>query len=293
MHIPSEMLSGSVCPVTAVLAAGGVAVSAYALVTGKSKIPSTSKFALTSAAVFALQMLNYPIWDGISGHLIGGVFAASILGAPAAVLSLAIVLILQTLMFADGGILMLGANVFNMAVIGAGLGGLIKLMLEKKNVGESTAIGLAAFASVELAVLAVCVELLASGKGNFSIFVTLLGVHTALAMCEGCATVALSSLIKKSETSGAKKGVFALSLLTIVALMISPFASAFPDGFEWTMKNFALLPDAPNFTNAPFIDYVVPAISNDVVSGVVAGFIGVFVTMLVSFGVAKILPTKA
>ncbi|MBO5254410.1 MAG: PDGLE domain-containing protein, partial [Opitutales bacterium] len=158
---------------------------------------------------------------------------------------------------------------------------------------ESTAIGLAAFASVELAVLAVCVELLASGKGNFSIFVTLLGVHTALAMCEGCATVALSSLIKKSETSGAKKGVFALSLLTIVALMISPFASAFPDGFEWTMKNFALLPDAPNFTNAPFIDYVVPAISNDVVSGVVAGFIGVFVTMLVSFGVAKILPTKA
>ena len=81
MHIPSEMLSSSVCPVTSVMAASGVAFSTYLLAKGKSKIPSASKFALVSAAVFALQMLNYPIWDGVSGHLIGGVFAASILFA--------------------------------------------------------------------------------------------------------------------------------------------------------------------------------------------------------------------
>ncbi len=294
MHIPSEMLSGSVCPITAVLAAGGVAVSAYALAKGKSEIPSASKFALTSASVFALQMLNYPVWDGVSGHLIGGVFAATVLGVPAAVLSLAIVLILQTLMFADGGILMLGANVFNMAIIGAGLGGLIKSFLQKKNFGEQTSIGIAAFASVELAVLAVCAELLASGKGSISVIATLIGVHTALALCEGCATVALSSLINTSqEKSASKKSVLSLGILVVVALMISPFASAFPDGFEWTMQQFALLPDAPNFVNAPFADYAVSAISAEVVSGIVAGVVGVFATLLVSFAVAKVFPNKA
>ena len=122
------MLSGAVCPVSAALAATGVAASAYALAKG-GKAPSALKFSLVSATVFGLQMLNYPVWSGISGHLIGGVFAASLLGIPAAILSLSIVLILQTLMFADGGILMLGANVLNMALLGAGLGGAFRAFL--------------------------------------------------------------------------------------------------------------------------------------------------------------------
>ena len=294
MHIPSEMLSSSVCPVSAVLAASGVAVSAYALAKGKAKIPSASKFALTSAAVFALQMLNYPIWNGVSGHLIGGVFAAVLLGTPAAVLSLAIVLVLQTLLFADGGILMLGANVFNMGVVGAGLGGLIYSALRKKNFAKSTSVGVSAFLSVELAVFAVCVELWASGKGSFSVFATLIGVHTALALCEGVATIGLVSLINEtSEKSVSKKSILTLCALVLGALMISPLASAFPDGFEWTMEKFSLLPSAPNFVNAPFAEYCVSAISSEIVSGLVAGFVGVVATMLVSYMVAKLLPAKA
>ena len=120
MHIPSEMLSGAICPLTATIAAAGIGTSIYMLSSGARQIPSPLKFSLTSAAVFAVQMLNYPIWDGISGHLIGGVFAAAILGIPAAVLSMSIVLLLQTLLFADGGILMLEANIVNMALIGTG-----------------------------------------------------------------------------------------------------------------------------------------------------------------------------
>ena len=107
MHVPSAMLHGAICPVSATLATLGIASAVYVLSRHKESLPAPGKFALVSAAVFGLQMLNYPIWNGISGHLIGGVLAVSLLGTPAAVLSLALVLTLQTLLFADGGILML------------------------------------------------------------------------------------------------------------------------------------------------------------------------------------------
>ena len=77
MHIPSEMLSGAVCPVTAAVSLVGVAASAALLVRRPASAPRAGDFALTGAAVFALQMLNYPVWGGVSGHLVGGVFASS------------------------------------------------------------------------------------------------------------------------------------------------------------------------------------------------------------------------
>ena len=99
--------------------------------------PTAQKFALVSTAVFAMQMLNVPIGAGVSGHVIGGVFAAAVLGVPAAVLSVALVLVIQTLLFADGGLDMLGLNVFNMAVVGAGFGGLLREFLISKNLSDT------------------------------------------------------------------------------------------------------------------------------------------------------------
>ena len=84
-----------------------------------------------------MQMLNVPIGAGVSGHVIGGVFAAAVLGVPAAVLSVALVLVIQTLLFADGGLDMLGLNVFNMAVVGAGFGGLLREFLISKNLSDT------------------------------------------------------------------------------------------------------------------------------------------------------------
>ena len=92
--------------------------------------PTAQKFALVSTAVFAMQMLNVPIGAGVSGHVIGGVFAA-------AVLSVALVLVIQTLLFADGGLDMLGLNVFNMAVVGAGFGGLLREFLISKKLSDT------------------------------------------------------------------------------------------------------------------------------------------------------------
>ncbi len=289
MHIPSEMLAGSVCSVTAALAVAGVGVAAASIYRLKKYAPSAIRFALVSATVFGLQMLNYPVFHGISGHLIAGVFAASILGIPAGVLSMALVLTIQTLLFADGGLMMLGANVVNMALLGAGVGGLLRQTMIKRNMTSDVATGIAAAASVELAVLALCFELTVSGKATGSAILTLFAVHTVLAVIEGFATALLVKVCAFTGEKGASRNGYAvLSGLVLACLAVAPFASAFPDAFEWTMDRFHLLPNAPAFTHAPFADYAIGGISNGLVSAFSAGAIGVAVVMMISF--AMLLP---
>lgn len=284
MHIPAEMLNGAVCPVTAAVSLIGVGASAALLMRKSENAPKALDFTLTGAAVFTLQMLNYPIWGGISGHLIGGVFAAAILGVPAGVLCMALVLMVQTLLFADGGLLMLGANVLNMALIGAGLGGLILNALTKRGLGRLPAVTLAGAASVLLAALALGGELALSGKATWSVIGTLLGVHLALAVVEGVACLGLMALVRPSEGAALnRRAAVTLAGLLVVALALTPCASAFPDAFEWTMESFALLPGAPNFTSAPFADYLIPAIPHEALSGMVAGLLGAAVVALVAF----------
>ncbi len=290
MHVPSEMLTGAVCPVTAAIAATGVAASAYVLAKGKAvSAPSALKFSLVSAAVFGVQMLNYPLWDGISGHLIGGVLAAGALGIPAGILSLAIVLTLQTLLFADGGAFMLGANILNMALVGAGVGGLIRAALMRRQISDSAATGLAAFISVELAAFALCAELALSGKGSFALYSTLIGVHTALALVEGCVTALLIGVLAERRAECNSRRPYAvLAFIVLASLALCPFASSFPDAFEWTMGSFSLLPSAPNFVGAPFADYSVDGLGS-ISSALCAGAIGLGATFILSFGIAKAL----
>ncbi len=287
MHVPTEMLVGPICPITAAVAIAGVGTAAALIVKFKKLAPAAGRFALVSATVFGLQMLNYPIFDGISGHLIAGVFAASILGIPAGILSLALVLTIQTLLFADGGLMMLGANILNMAIIGAGAGGLIRQTLIGRNVNRDLATGIAAAVSVELAVLALCVQLAVSGKATASALGTLVAVHAVLAIVEGFATVVLvKACAFTSEKTASRSAYAVLSGLIVACVAAAPFASAFPDAFEWTMDRFHLLPSAPAFTHAPLPDYVVGSISNGLLSAGFAGAIGVAVVLVIAFAFA-------
>ena len=197
---------------------------------------------------------------------------------------MAIVLMLQTLLFADGGILMLGANILNMAIIGAGIGGLLRNLLLKKGFSDSVAIGVSAFLSVELAAVALCAELALSGKGGASLYLTLLGIHSGLAIIEGIATTVLVGLISADveERSVSMRSYMVLSAIILASLAICPFASSFPDAFEWTMGSFSLLPSAPNFANAPFEDYSIAGVAS-VLSSLCAGAIGIFVTFVLSY----------
>jgi len=121
MHIPDGFLDAKTLALTGALSAGGLAVAARQVnrTLPRNKIPLMG---LGAAFVFAAQMLNFPVAGGTSGHLLGGVLAAVLLGPGAAAIVIACVLLVQALLFSDGGVLALGANIFNMAFIGAMVG---------------------------------------------------------------------------------------------------------------------------------------------------------------------------
>src|SRR4030081_3771696 len=116
MHLPDGFLDAKTALLSSGLEAGGVAI---ALRQVRSNLESrrVPMLGLAGAFVFAAQMLNFPVAGGTSGHLIGGVLCSVLLGPSAAVLVIACVLVVQCLAFSDGGLLALGANVFNMAVV--------------------------------------------------------------------------------------------------------------------------------------------------------------------------------
>jgi len=256
------MLHGSICPVTATIAIAGVA--AATLFARKSDTrPSASRFALVSGTVFALQMLNYPIGGGLSGHALGGLLASSLLGTPFGILSVSLVLLLQTLLFAGGGLLMLGANTLNMALIGAGLGGALHARLQA-HVGRSVSLVASAGLSVMAAVGVLIAELSAAGVGSSTLYASLAIHHIPVALGEGLVTLLLYRLLTAVPLTDAAKGASPVSrsaawtvygALLIGALLLAPLASASPDALEGTLSSFHLLPDAPNFAHAPWADY--------------------------------------
>src|SRR6516164_8321259 len=116
MHLPDGFLDAKTALLSTGAAAAGVGIALHQVRTSLTP-RQMPMLGLAAAFVFAAQMLNFPVAGGTSGHLVGGVLTAVLLGPSAAVLVITCVLIVQCLMFADGGLLALGANVFNMAVV--------------------------------------------------------------------------------------------------------------------------------------------------------------------------------
>jgi cobalt/nickel transport system permease protein len=155
LHIPDGYISPEIAATMAI-------ISAIFLVLSWKKAKATYPKALapllavSSAFVFAAQMINFPITYGTSGHLVGGTFLSIVLGPYAAILSMTIVLLMQALFFADGGIIALGANIFNMAVIGGLSFYIVKLIAGNSTKGKRFFLGVftASWLSVVLGALA-------------------------------------------------------------------------------------------------------------------------------------------
>ncbi|MBU0630311.1 MAG: energy-coupling factor ABC transporter permease [Candidatus Margulisbacteria bacterium] len=149
------------------------------------------KMGMVAALIFAAQMFNFPISGGTSGHLIGGVFAAVVLGPFAGSLVIAAVLAVQMFFFADGGLIAVGANIINMAAIGSIIGYYIYYLL-KKIMPEWGAIALAAWSSVVLAALACSLELGISGTVPFAMVIpAMVKVHAVIGIAEALISLAL------------------------------------------------------------------------------------------------------
>ena len=199
MHIPDGFLSTEVAATTAVVSAGVLSYSlkrADALLDDR-RVPLVG---VTGAFIFAVQMLNFPVAGGTSGHLLGAALAAVLLGPWIACLVLAVVLAAQAFVFADGGITALGANVLNMGVIGAlGVGALMfatRRVLPKSRVTLLAIAGAGAWLAVMLGAGATAVELGISGTVPLgTVLPAMLGVHALIGVGEAVITVAALSAV--------------------------------------------------------------------------------------------------
>ncbi|MEA2039242.1 MAG: energy-coupling factor ABC transporter permease [Thermodesulfobacteriota bacterium] len=297
MHIPGSMLGGGVCPVTATVSAIGVAAAAYFALRSQKK-PAAARFGAITALIFAGQMMNFPISNGTSGHLLGGVLASVLMGTPFGVLSLSLVVAIQCIVFSDGGFVVLGANIFNMALIGAGLGGIIHSCLIKKSDSKPlnyVYIGIAAWVSVVLASVAVSFELAMSGTIEFfKVIASMTGTHLLIGLGEALITVGCCFLFATDRNAATKKWNVAapLAASTVIALMLSPFASSFPDGLEWVAEKYRFLHEsAPAFVS-PLPDYTIPLLTNEILSTGLAGLIGVIITFCMAWIIGKSMNTS-
>jgi cobalt/nickel transport system permease protein len=155
---------------------------------------------VTAAFIFAAQMVNFPVAGGTSGHLLGGVLAAILLGPWAATLVMASVVAVQALVFQDGGLLVLGANIFNMGVVGTLGGFAIYVTLCRVFGGEARgrypAAGISAWLAVMLGALAMTVELVISATSPLEVALpAMLGVHALIGVGEAIITVAVLAFI--------------------------------------------------------------------------------------------------
>lgn len=294
MHIPDQMLHGAVCPVTAVVSLLGVA-AVVVVATRSSNKPGVTRFAAVAALIFAAQMMNFPIANGTSGHLLGGVLAASLLGGPFAVLAMSLVLAVQSLVFGDGGIMALGANVVNMALVGVAAGALLKNVLSRRPeislLQQGLLYGVAGWVSVMLASLAVCVELAASGAVAWgTVTGAMLGVHALIGLGEGLITAAAFALLAPRSVRGiiGRRAVaLPLSAACGIALLLSPLASSMPDGLEKVAANLHFLPAEGVSFWAPLAGYQVPAIGHQLLATGMAGLCGVLLTFALALVVAR------
>lgn len=199
MHIPDGFLNGVTLGATAAVSAGGVgnAVRVANKKLGEKQVPLMGVLA---AFIFAAQMLNFPIAGGTSGHVIGAALAAIMLGPWAAVLIMSCVLIAQSLIFQDGGLLALGANILNMGIIASFSGyyiyRLVCSVLGDSRRGKLVGSLVGAWASVLLASIACAIELAVSGVSPMRVVLpAMAGVHALIGIGEGLVTMAVLRLV--------------------------------------------------------------------------------------------------
>ena len=201
MHIPDGVLAPAVWATLDVGSAGIVALAARKAQRALEP-KDVSSMAVLTAFIFAAQMVNFPIGAGVSGHMMGAALAAIIVGLCPAMLMMTTVLVLQALLYGDGGLMALGANVMNMAIVApaVGLGAYSVLCRGTSSASlRAAAAGLAAWASVVVASGCAGAELILSGFSLELLFAPLVAVHAVIGIGEAVVTTAALGLVWRTR----------------------------------------------------------------------------------------------
>jgi len=294
LHIPDGFLSIGISIFfwVASIVMVSIAVSITNKKLGEKQIPLMGVMA---AFIFAAQMLNFPVAGGTSGHFLGGALAAIVLGPWEGILVMTAVVAVQGLLFQDGGLLVMGANIFNMGILTAVIGfGLYRMVANRfKNI-KLVVIGIAAWLATMSAALLTSIQLWVSGTTGLEIVVpAMLGVHALIGIGEAVISVAAIAFIEKTRpdllntddntSSGGKGWVISGIIISLLAVLISPMASSNPDGLEKVAEGIGLINKNTSSPYELLPDYTIPFLGETGLSTILAGFVGVIVVIGVLF----------
>ena len=206
MHIPDGFIDVQTSAIFAGLAAVGVGAS---LKGARSQLDEKSAplAGLTAVFIFAVQMLNFPVVAGTSGHLIGAALAAVLVGPWAATLALTVVLVMQAFLFADGGLTALGLNLFNMSIIGVWVGYgvflLVRKVMPKKKASIAVAAAIAGFVSVPAAAAGFVLQYALGATATYetsTVFTAMISTHILIGIGEAIITFMTVSAVLASRS---------------------------------------------------------------------------------------------
>ena len=291
MHVPDGFINAQVSAATGIISLGTL----WAYIRNAKNLVADKLIALTgmmSALIFVLQMINFPIAAGTSGHLLGGALAVIVLGPSLGVICISIVVVIQSLLFADGGLSALGVNVLNMAII-TSLTGWFTITLWKKLFGESqfTLISgsvIAGLLSVVFSSIAFVLEYAIGGTVSVplgNVLIAMISTHLLIGLGEGIITALIVSLLlrvrsdlvyvnskkNKSNTLSTSYGVFIALILSLT--FVTPYASSSPDGLESVASDFGF--EETDGVVLLLEDYGISSINNNFVSTTLSALLGV------------------
>ena len=301
LHIPDGFLSLGISLVFWALTIIAVVIAARQVQRnfGERQIPLMG---IMAAFIFAAQMINFPVLGGTSGHLLGGALAAIVLGPWAGILIMTAVIAVQGLLFQDGGLLVMGANIFNMGIITVLIGyGLYRNVSGQSKLARFTVAGVAAWLSVMAAALLTSLQLWLSGTATLRIVMpAMLGVHALIGIGEALITVAALAFITQTrpdllaEGAVKEKGswgwVVAGLAVVLFVVLLSPFASADPDGLERVAENLGFIGAGQSAPYELLPDYSIPGLGTNANIGVIiAGLIGAVVVGVLIILIVRLL----
>jgi len=265
---------------------------------GERQVPLMGVLA---AAIFAGQMLNFAVAGGTSGHLIGAALSTILLGPWAAMVILTCVISVQALIFQDGGLLVLGTNIFNMAIVAVTVSYMVyhsvRWLVGNKSWGIYVSGFIAAWTSVVVAALGTALELAVSGTSPANIAIPAMGgIHALIGIGEGLITVGAlvflhatrRDLLRSDEASAMRGGLvwvvgLALALLLAIA---SPLASKHPDGLIRVAEQYGFITSAHDPIYKLLPHYLFPGVANSTVATILAAILGTLIVFGVALGVA-------
>lgn len=288
LHIPDGFLTIVVSLIFWLITIIMVAISVYKTnrSLGEKQVPIMGVMA---AFIFAAQMLNFPIAGGTSGHFLGGALAAIVLGPWAGILVMTSVVGIQALLFQDGGLLVMGANIFNMGILTAVIGyGLYRLVINQKKAVRLVIAGAGAWIATMAAALVTSLQLWLSGTTRLEIVLpAMLGVHALIGLGEALITVAALTYIEQTRPDildinhpakeSGRGWIVSGVVISLLAVFLSPLASGNPDGLEKVASDLGFLGSGLDAPYRILPDYSIPFLGETAISTILAGAVGALV----------------